>query len=159
MTSEVIWACGRVLSVAAVIAVPHDEKSRVLRMGRYQGASEAVQVVQPVGVMNELLETVLTIQDYAIAALAIIGAALGVIIATIMMPHITSIRTKYPGVQSLKVIMPGDIEAISDAKSKRYNQLRPAIASNPTRVTSEPRTLKSEKEPFLPATFSPVTYR
>ena len=61
--------------VTAVIAVPHDEKSRVLLMGRYQGTSEAVQIVQPVGVMNELLETVLTIQDYAIAALAIVGMA------------------------------------------------------------------------------------
>ncbi len=61
--------------VTAVIAVPHDEKSRVLLMGRYQGASEAVQVVEPVGVMNELLETVLTIQDYAIAALALVGVA------------------------------------------------------------------------------------
>ena len=35
--------------VTAVIAVPHDEKSQVLLMGRYQGNSEAVQVVQPVG--------------------------------------------------------------------------------------------------------------
>jgi putative ABC transport system permease protein len=61
--------------VTAVIAVPHDNKSRVLLMGRYQGTAESVQIVQPVGVMDELLDTVLTIQDYAIAALAIVGVA------------------------------------------------------------------------------------
>ena len=71
--------------VTAVIAVAHDDKSRVLLMGRYQGAPEVVQIVQPVGVMNELLETVLTIQDYALAALAIVAAATLCIAALVFM--------------------------------------------------------------------------
>jgi putative ABC transport system permease protein len=71
--------------LTAVIANAHDDKSRVLLMGRYQGASETVQIVQPVGVMNELLETVLTIQDYALAALVIVAAATLCIAALVFM--------------------------------------------------------------------------
>ena len=38
--------------LSAVIAVPHDEKSRVLLLGRHQ-SDEAIQMVRPVTVMNE----------------------------------------------------------------------------------------------------------
>jgi putative ABC transport system permease protein len=71
--------------MTAVIAVAHDDKSRVLLMGRYQGASEIVQIVRPAGVMNELLETVLTIQGYALAALVIVATATLCIAALVFM--------------------------------------------------------------------------
>lgn len=61
--------------VSALIAWPHDQKSRVLLMGRYQGDSEVVQIAEPARVMDELLDTVFTIQDYVVAALAIVGVA------------------------------------------------------------------------------------
>ena len=60
--------------LSAVIAVPHSEKSRVLLLGRYQ-SDQAVQVVRPAAVMNELLDTILTVQSYVVAAVLIVGLA------------------------------------------------------------------------------------
>jgi putative ABC transport system permease protein len=60
--------------VSAVIAVPHDEKSRVLLLGRHQ-RDEAVQMVRPITVMNDLLDTILTVQSYVVAAVVILGVA------------------------------------------------------------------------------------
>ena len=60
--------------LSAVIAVPHSDKSRALLLGRYQ-SDETVQIVRPVTVMNELLDTILTIQSYVLAAVLIVGLA------------------------------------------------------------------------------------
>jgi len=60
--------------LSAVIAVPHDEKSRVLLLGRYQ-SDEAIQMVRPISVMNDLLDTILTVQSYVVAAVVILGVA------------------------------------------------------------------------------------
>lgn len=60
--------------LSAVIAVPHSEKSRALLLGRYQD-DDASQLVVPTAVMDELLETVLTVREYAVAAVAIAGCA------------------------------------------------------------------------------------
>jgi putative ABC transport system permease protein len=60
--------------LSAVIAVPHSEKSRALLLGRYQG-DDGSQIVAPTAVMAELLDTVLTVRAYAVAAVAIAGSA------------------------------------------------------------------------------------
>jgi putative ABC transport system permease protein len=60
--------------LSAVIAVPQSEKARALLLGRYQNDDED-QLVDPRSVMDELLETVLTVREYAIAAVAIAGCA------------------------------------------------------------------------------------
>ncbi|MCH8890913.1 MAG: hypothetical protein IH827_07545 [Myxococcales bacterium] len=60
--------------LSAVIAAPHSEKSRALLLGRYQD-DDASQLVVPTAVMDELLETVLTVREYAVAAVAIAGSA------------------------------------------------------------------------------------
>jgi putative ABC transport system permease protein len=60
--------------LSAVIAVPHDEKSGVLLLGRYQ-SNEAIQLVRPITVMDELLDTILTVQSYVVAAVVILGVA------------------------------------------------------------------------------------
>ncbi len=52
----------REFPVTAVIAVPHDHKSATLLMGRYQSPSDPSQMVKPVTVMNELLDTILTVE-------------------------------------------------------------------------------------------------
>ena len=49
--------------ISAVIAVPHDDKSGTILMGRYEGNEEISQIVQPTAVMNELLDTILTMQE------------------------------------------------------------------------------------------------
>jgi len=61
--------------LTAVIAVPYSPKSGTMLQGRYLGGEEQVQIVSPTSIMNSLLETVLTVEHYAVAAAFIIGAA------------------------------------------------------------------------------------
>jgi len=63
------------LPLTGILAVPNDEKARVLLMGRYEEPGLAVQIVRPRAVMDELLETVIAIRSYVVAALATVAAA------------------------------------------------------------------------------------
>jgi putative ABC transport system permease protein len=86
------------LPVTAVIAVPHDEKARVLLLGRYARPDEIVQVAHPATVMSELRETVLTIQSYVVAAIALAGAAA---VATMGLVFLLSIRLRRREIETL----------------------------------------------------------
>jgi putative ABC transport system permease protein len=86
------------LPVSAAIAVPRDEKSRVLLMGRYAGAEERVHVVRPALVMEELLDTVLTIQRYVVSAIALAGTAA---IATTALVFWLSIRLRRREIETM----------------------------------------------------------
>jgi putative ABC transport system permease protein len=79
------------LPVSAILAVPRDEKSRVLLMGRYAAPDERVQILSPSGVMGELLSTVFTIQSYAVAAIAVVAAAT---LATTALVFLLSLRLR-----------------------------------------------------------------
>ncbi len=61
--------------VSAIIAVPHDVKSRGLLMGRYASPDEPSQVVRPAQSMTELLETVFTVRSYLVAAIGVVAIA------------------------------------------------------------------------------------
>jgi putative ABC transport system permease protein len=61
--------------LTAVIAVPESERSGVILLGRYEGADQVAQILRPVQVMGELLETILTIQSYVLAAVAVLAVA------------------------------------------------------------------------------------
>ncbi len=61
--------------LTGILSIPHDEKSRVLLMGRYEEPDLATQIVRPRAVMDELLETVLIIRSYVVAALATVAVA------------------------------------------------------------------------------------
>ena len=61
--------------VTAIIAVPHDARSRALLMGRYADPNEPSQIVRPVQSMAELLETVFTVRSYLVAAIGVVGVA------------------------------------------------------------------------------------
>ena len=61
--------------VSAVLAVPRNEKSRVLLLGRYTAPDEAVQIVEPAAVMDDLLATVFTVRRYVLAAIGLVSAA------------------------------------------------------------------------------------
>jgi putative ABC transport system permease protein len=61
--------------VSAVIAVPHDAKSQVILMGRYQAPDESQQIVRPASVMDDLLDTVVTVQSFVVAGMMLVGAA------------------------------------------------------------------------------------
>ena len=59
--------------ITAVIAVPRDDKSATLLQGHYLGEGEQVQIVKPITVMDELLLTVLTVQNYVITAVVLVS--------------------------------------------------------------------------------------
>jgi putative ABC transport system permease protein len=61
--------------VTAVLAVPHDAKSRVLLMGRYEGPDTTAQIARPALVMAELLDTVLTVEAFVVAAIGTVALA------------------------------------------------------------------------------------
>ena len=77
--------------LTAVIAVPLDQKSGVLLEGRYQNATDSMRVARPAEVMGELLATVLTVRQYVLAAVVLVGLAT---LATIALVFLLSIRLR-----------------------------------------------------------------
>lgn len=77
--------------ITAVIAVPPDQKSGVILMGRYQSSDERAQIATPTNVMNDLLETILTIQSFVVAAIVIVGLAT---VATAALVFMLSVRLR-----------------------------------------------------------------
>ena len=63
------------LPMTAVVVLPSDQKASALLQGRYQGDEERVQVTRPVTVMDELLDTILTVQRFVIAGAILVGLA------------------------------------------------------------------------------------
>jgi len=83
--------------VTAAIAVPHDAKSSALLQGRYQDAAK-VQVVRPDEVIDELIDTVFTVQSYVVAAVLFVG---GATIATTVLVFLLSIRLRKREVETM----------------------------------------------------------
>ncbi len=84
--------------VSAVIAIPRDAKSRAMLMGRFEGDSESQQILRPVSVMEELLETVVTIQGYVVAAISIVATAT---LATAALVFMLSLRLRRREIETL----------------------------------------------------------
>ncbi len=61
--------------LSAVIIVPPDAKNATLLRGRYQNHESAFQVLVPADVLDDLLETVFTIQNYVILGLMMLSLA------------------------------------------------------------------------------------
>ena len=77
--------------LTAVIADPADEKSAALLRGRYQAPDERVQIVEPVGVMDELLATILTVEAFVVAGAVVVGLAT---LATAALVFMLSLRLR-----------------------------------------------------------------
>lgn len=77
--------------LTAVLAVPHDEKSGVILRGRYAADDANSQIIRPVTVIEELLDTILTIQQFIFAAVIIVGLAT---IATAALVFMLSLRLR-----------------------------------------------------------------
>jgi len=60
--------------LTAVIVVPPDQRSSALLQGRYQSA-DLNQIVSPTEVMDELLDTILTVEKFVIAGAVTVGLA------------------------------------------------------------------------------------
>jgi putative ABC transport system permease protein len=84
--------------LTAVIAVPRDDKSGVLLMGRFEGAETAAQIVRPALVMEELLATVFTVRAYVVAAVAFAGAAT---FATVGLVFLLSLRLREREIETI----------------------------------------------------------
>jgi putative ABC transport system permease protein len=77
--------------LTGVIAVPKDEKSGVILMGRYLDSDADNQIVRPRDVVEELLDTILTIQQFIVAAVFIVAVAT---IATASLVFLLSLRLR-----------------------------------------------------------------
>ncbi|MFQ5990633.1 MAG: ABC transporter permease, partial [Candidatus Methylomirabilales bacterium] len=84
--------------VTAIVAVPPDEKSGVLLRGRYQSKDEISQILKPVGVMNELLSTILTVQSYVVTAVVIVGLST---LATAILVFMLSLRLRRREIETM----------------------------------------------------------
>jgi putative ABC transport system permease protein len=71
--------------------VPPDTKSGVLLMGRYEADGESAQILRPREVMDELLDTILTVQSYVVAAMLIVAVAT---LATASLVFMLSLRLR-----------------------------------------------------------------
>jgi len=71
--------------LTSVIAVPPDDKSATLLRGRYQSNDEGLQLVVPATVLNDLLDTVFTVQNYVILGLAMLGMATVAVIVLVFL--------------------------------------------------------------------------
>ena len=87
--------------ISAVIAAPDDEKSGTILMGRYEGGDDPSQIVQPTTVMNELLDTVLTIQGFIVAAILLVAAAT---VATAALVILLSLRLRRREIETMHKI-------------------------------------------------------
>jgi putative ABC transport system permease protein len=87
--------------VSAIIAVPEDQKSGTILMGRYEGDEEPSQIVQSTTVMNELLDTILTIQGFVVAAIMLVAAAT---IATAALVFLLSLRLRRREIETMTKI-------------------------------------------------------
>jgi putative ABC transport system permease protein len=121
--------------ITAAIAVPKSEKSRVLLMGRYQGAEETSQVVLPIAVMEELLDTVLTVQSYVVAAILIVAAAT---LATAALVFLLSLRLRRREIETMVKIggSRGSVAAVLVSEIVAVLLLGVALAGGLTLLTS-----------------------
>ncbi len=87
--------------LSAVIAVPHDEKSRVLLLGRYEAAGESVQIVRPDAVIEDLLSTVFSIRSYVIAAVGLVSLAT---LSTAALVFLLSLRLRRREIETMRKI-------------------------------------------------------
>ena len=77
--------------ISALLAVPTDQKSGVILQGRYEDKDASGQIVRPIDIITELLGTILTIQQFVIGAVIIIGMAT---IATASLVFMLSLRLR-----------------------------------------------------------------
>ncbi len=87
--------------ISAVIANPHDQKSGTILMGRYESLDEAVQILQPTTVIEELLATIFTVQNFVVAGMLLVGLAA---IATAVLVFALSLRLRKREIETMAKI-------------------------------------------------------
>ena len=87
--------------ISAVIAVPHDQKSGTILMGRYQSPDDPTQILRPTAVIDDLLATVFTVQNFVVAGMLLVGLAA---LATAALVFILSLRLRKREIETMAKI-------------------------------------------------------
>jgi putative ABC transport system permease protein len=87
--------------ISAVIANPHDQKSGTILMGRYESPDESVQILQPTAVIDELLGTIFTVQNFVVAGMLLVGMAA---LATAVLVFALSLRLRKREIETMAKI-------------------------------------------------------
>ncbi len=87
--------------VSAVIAVPHDQKSGTILMGRYESPDDPAQVLQPTTVIDDLLGTIFTVQNFVVAGMLLVGLAA---LATAVLVFVLSLRLREREIETMAKI-------------------------------------------------------
>ena len=87
--------------ITAIIAVPRDQRSETILRGRYESPDDRAQIVQPVTVMDELLDTILTVQTFVIAAVVVVGLST---LATAVLVFMLSLRLRRREIETMRKI-------------------------------------------------------
>jgi putative ABC transport system permease protein len=61
--------------INGIVVVPNDDKSGVIFQGRMQNSDSGLQIINPREVIDALLGTVFTVQQYVITAVSVVGGA------------------------------------------------------------------------------------
>jgi putative ABC transport system permease protein len=78
-------------NITSIIAVPHDHKSETLLIGRYKTSDNTHQILKSNTVLSDLLSTILTVERFVVAALAIVGIST---LATAALVFMLSLRLR-----------------------------------------------------------------
>jgi putative ABC transport system permease protein len=87
--------------ISAVIAAPHDQKSGTILMGRYESTDDPAQIFQPTTVIDELLGTIFTVQNFVVAGMILVGLAA---LATAVLVFVLSLRLRKREIETMAKI-------------------------------------------------------
>jgi putative ABC transport system permease protein len=87
--------------ITAIIAAPPDQRSEAILRGRYESPDDLAQIVRPTTVMDELLDTVLTVQTFVIAAVVVVGIST---LATAILVFMLSLRLRRREIETMRKI-------------------------------------------------------
>lgn len=87
--------------IDAIIAIPYDLKSGVILRGRLEEQSDTVQIVLPIDIITDLLDTLFSIRDYIV----LIGVGVGTsTVATVALVFVLSIRMRRREIETMRKI-------------------------------------------------------
>lgn len=87
--------------VDAIIVVPKDRRSEIMVRGRFEGSDGTVQMIVPLAVIEELMDTVLSVRDFVIMGSMGVGLAT---IATAILVFALSIRLRAREIETIRKI-------------------------------------------------------
>ncbi len=85
----------------AIIAVPKDRKSGILLRGRFEDQSEDIQILVPLSIINDLLNTVASVKNYILAGSIVVGFAT---LVTSVLVFVLSIRLRQREIMTIRKI-------------------------------------------------------